>query len=441
MKKWKKLFAVTAVTALVFAMAACGNKETSADPTEAPNPTEAAAEPTKAPATPTEAPAEPTEVPAEPTQAPTEPTEAPTEPTEAPAEPTEVPAEPTEPTAEPTEPTAEPTEPTAEPTAEPTKAPAAPTQAPAGNDTVINFVDLTAGGYGYEAVTEDDGVNVTIASQYQEIQYVLPEAVDLAQYSLLIVDVTSNSQLDIKLVNPDAELNEYNQATPFKDNYTAEGTAITEPVYIDLAGFADYDLSQINFMAMANDTAFRLNSMTFVKAEGGSSAETPAPTPTPEPTQAPESTEDPSEPADTPEPTEAPVNDNNTINFADLMEGGYGYEATVADGVVKVTISAQYQELQYVLPEAIDLAQYKTLIVDVVSNSQLDIKLVNPEAELNQYGQASPFADCYTAEGTAITEPVYIDLANYADYDLSQINFMAMVNDCEFTLNNMTFVK
>lgn len=42
MKKWKKLFAVTAVTALVFAMAACGNKETSADPTEAPNPTEAA---------------------------------------------------------------------------------------------------------------------------------------------------------------------------------------------------------------------------------------------------------------------------------------------------------------------------------------------------------------------------------------------------------------
>ena len=421
MKKWKKLFAVTAVTALVFAMAACGSKDTSADPTEAPNPTEAPADPTEAPAEPTEAPAEPTEAPTEPTEAPAEPTEAPN-PTEATAEPTEAPAEPTEAPAEPTQ-----------TPAEPTQAPAEPTQAPAGNGTVINFADLTAGGYGYEAATEDGGVNVTIASQYQEIQYVLPEAVDLAQYSLLIVDVTSNNQLDIKLVNPDAALNEYNQATPFKDNYTAEG-AITEPVYIDLAEFADYDLSQINFMAMVNDTAFRLNSLTFVKAEGGASTETPEPTPTPAPTEA------PAEPTDTPEPTQAPVSDNSVINFADLMEGGYGYEATVADGVVKVTIAAQYQELQYVLPEAIDLAQYSRLIIDVTSNSQLDIKLVNPDAALNEYNQATPFKDNYTAEG-AITEPVYIDLAEFADYDLSQINFMAMTNDCEFTLNNMTFVK
>lgn len=433
MKKWKKLFAVTAVTALIFAMAACNSKDTSADPTEAPNPTEAPAEPT-------EATVEPTEAPAEPTQAPTEPTEAPTEPTEAPAEPTEVPAEPTEAPAEPTEIPTEPTETTADPTeapAEPTEAPAEPTEAPAANGTVINFADLTAGGYGYEATIEDGGVNVTIAGQYQEIQYVLPEAVDLAQYSQLIVDVTSNNQLDIKLVNPDAELNEYSQLTPFKDNYTAEG-AIESPIYIDLAEFAAYDLSQINFMAMVNDTAFRLNSMTFVKADGSVPTE---PVETPDPTEAPEPTEAPADPTETPDPTEAPVSDNSVITFADLTAGGYGYETTATDGVVKVTISAQYQELQYVLPEAIDLAQYKTLIVDVVSNSQLDIKLVNPEAELNEYNQATPFKDNYTAEGAAITEPVYIDLAEFADYDLSQINFMAMANDCEFTLNDMTFVK
>ena len=410
MKKWKKLFAVTAVTALVFAMAACNSKDTSADPTEAPNPTEAPAEPTEAPVEPTEAPteatAEPTEAPAEPTEAPVDPTEATVDPTEAPAEPTEAPADPTE-------------------------APADPTEAPAANGIVINFADLTAGGYGYEATIEDGGVNVTIAGQYQEIQYVLPEAVDLAQYSQLIVDVTSNNQLDIKLVNPDAELNEYSQLTPFKDNYTAEG-AIESPIYIDLAEFAAYDLSQINFMAMVNDTAFRLNSMTFVKADGS------VPT---EPVETPDPTEAPAEPTETPDPTEAPVSDNSVITFADLTAGGYGYEATATDGVVKVTISAQYQELQYVLPEAIDLAQYKTLIVDVVSNSQLDIKLVNPEAELNEYNQATPFKDNYTAEGAAITEPVYIDLAEFAGYDLSQINFMAMANDCEFTLNNMTFVK
>ena len=278
MKKWKKLFAVTAVTALVFALAACGSKDTSADPTEAPNPTEAPADPTEAPVEPTEPTAEPTETPdepteptAEPTETPVEPTDVPTEPTAEPTEPTTEPTEPTEPTAEPTEPTEAPIEPTEtpEPTdaPEPTNAPeptVAPTQAPADNGTVINFADLTAGGYGYEAVIEDGGVNVTIAGQYQEIQYILPSVVDLAQYQWLIIDVTSNSQLDIKLVNPEAELNEYSQATPFKDNYTAEG-AITEPVYIDLAEFADYDLSQINFMAMTNNCEFTLNNMTFAK--------------------------------------------------------------------------------------------------------------------------------------------------------------------------------
>ncbi|MBQ8633844.1 MAG: hypothetical protein IJ420_09590 [Lachnospiraceae bacterium] len=136
---------------------------------------------------------------------------------------------------------------------------------PAGDNLVITFADLTAGGYGYNATVNGDVVDVTIASQYQEIQYILPEAVDLAAYKTLIVDVTSNAQLDIKLVDPNAELNQYNQKAPFKDNYTAEGQAITEPIYIDLAEFADKDLSQINFMAMGADTAFTIKSITFVK--------------------------------------------------------------------------------------------------------------------------------------------------------------------------------
>ena len=302
MKKWKSLFAVAAIATMVFAMAACGDKDTAADPTEAPNPTEAPADPTEAPADPTEAPADPTEAPADPTEAPVaDPTEAPADPTEEPA-PTEEPVvEPTEepaPTEEPVvEPTVAPTEapvateapeatatpaPTAtpvpteapapteapEPTPEPTPAPTAtpePTKAPVSDDLVVNFADLTAGGYGYVADVAGGVVNVTIDSQYQELQYVLPEAIDLAKYSTLIVDVTSNNQLDIKLVNPEAAVNEYGQLAPFKDNYTAEGTAITEPVYIDLAEFASYDLSQINFMAMVNGTQFTINKMTFVK--------------------------------------------------------------------------------------------------------------------------------------------------------------------------------
>lgn len=73
-KKFKSLLAVSAAVSMLVAFAACGDKETNADPTSTPTPTEAAAtpEPTTAP-TPTEA---PTEAPtATPTTAPT-PTEA-----------------------------------------------------------------------------------------------------------------------------------------------------------------------------------------------------------------------------------------------------------------------------------------------------------------------------------------------------------------------------
>lgn len=131
-------------------------------------------------------------------------------------------------------------------------------------DLVIVFADLVDGGYGYEISYDGDAVNVSIANQYQELQYVLPEVVDLAAYTTLVVDVTANSQLDIKLVDPSASVNEYGQLAPFHDNYT-DGTEITAPISIDLTGFADFDLSQINFMAMNNGTTFTLNSMTFVK--------------------------------------------------------------------------------------------------------------------------------------------------------------------------------
>ncbi len=71
-KKFKSLLAVSAAVSMLVAFAACGDKETNADPSSTPTPTEAAAtpEPTTAP-TPTEAPTEaptPTEAP-KPTEA------------------------------------------------------------------------------------------------------------------------------------------------------------------------------------------------------------------------------------------------------------------------------------------------------------------------------------------------------------------------------------
>jgi len=172
----------------------------------------------------------------------------------------------------------------------------------ASGDLVITFADLTAGGYGYEATVNGDAVDVSIASQYQEIQYVLPEVVDLAAYTTLVVDVTSNAQLDVKLVDPNAELNEYSQLAPFLDYYT-DG-AVSSPISIDLATYADKDLSQINFMAMGNDTTFTIKSITFVNPV----QETPAEEPAEEPAETP--AEEPAEePAETPteEPAEEPA--------------------------------------------------------------------------------------------------------------------------------------
>ena len=73
---------------------------------------------------------------------------------------------------------------------------------------------LGAGASIWNWTRNGDVVDVTIASQYQEIQYILPDVVDLAAYTTLIVDVTSNAQLDIKLVDPNATLNEYSQKAP-----------------------------------------------------------------------------------------------------------------------------------------------------------------------------------------------------------------------------------
>lgn len=79
-KKFKSLLAVSAAVSMLVAFAACGDKETNADPSSTPTPTEAPSNPTEAP-TPTEAlqggDLTPTETPATPT-----PTEAP-EPTQA----------------------------------------------------------------------------------------------------------------------------------------------------------------------------------------------------------------------------------------------------------------------------------------------------------------------------------------------------------------------
>ena len=115
---------------------------------------------------------------------------------------------------------------------------------------------------------------------------------------------------------------------------------------------------------------------------------------------------------------------------ASLTVGGYGYEKEANGDALDVTISGQYQEIQFTLPSEIDLTEYSNLIIDLVSNKQLDIKLVIDGTNV----------DNYTA--MEITAPVEIDLTALEGEKLTKINFMACSTDgAEVTINSITFVK
>lgn len=213
MKKWRSLFAVTAIAAMVFAMAACGDKETDVEPTSAPA-TEAPAEPTEAPAEPTEAPVvEPTEAPVvEPTEEPVvEPTEAPVvEPTEAPAEPTAAPTEAPVATPEPTAtpaPTATP-EPTATPV--PTEAPAAASASYKAGD----FWSWDAWGQGMpdtNPAKADGSVEWKLTKPYEQILFTFPaeDGIDLSDYSQAVITFSSDAAVNVKIFpdNPETATN------------------------------------------------------------------------------------------------------------------------------------------------------------------------------------------------------------------------------------------
>ncbi len=141
--------------------------------------------------------------------------------------------------------------------------------------------------------------------------------------------------------------------------------------------------------------------------------------------------------------TEIPV-----IYFAELEKGGYDYTASVVDGALTGTIDKQNGEIQYILPEVIDLAPYSQIVIEIQSDKQLDIKLVNPEAEVNKYNQKTPFVDAYSGEKVVSPHTIvlgktdYYDFTHARNYKLSQINFMANKEGMTtFTLKSMTFVK
>lgn len=166
----------------------------------------------------------------------------------------------------------------------------------------------------------------------------------------------------------------------------------------------------------------------------------PAPTKAPEATATPVPTKKPS----APQPTKAPTKKNLEYSFADMTDKGYGYTAEKANGAVTVEYSGQYQEIQYVLPNAVDMSKYDTMIVTLATKSAdsadaVAFKLAAVGAANDQYGNPESFKVVYDVTSAKKGE-VTVDLSEFAGQKMSQISFMSNNGMTTTTLYSVTFI-
>ncbi len=140
---------------------------------------------------------------------------------------------------------------------------------------VLTPAEVNAGGYGYEKEASEDGaLAVSFDNQYSEIQFNLSEAVDLSVYDKLVMTVatTSNDENDsiaIKMVATDAEIDEWDNLSPFKE----EWGVVKYPggdVVVDLSEFANKKVNRICIMANNDACDVFVYRIAFLPKEGGS---------------------------------------------------------------------------------------------------------------------------------------------------------------------------
>jgi len=127
-----------------------------------------------------------------------------------------------------------------------------------------------------------------------------------------------------------------------------------------------------------------------------------------------------------------------------LTDKGYGYTKTVvADGGVQVKYSEVYQEIQYVLPQAVDLSKYKTLVISASTATATDadaiaFKIAASDAATDQYGNPESLTVQYGFM-SATKADCTIDLSSFAGKKVSQISIMSNNGAASATLYTFTF--
>ncbi len=316
------------------------------------------------------------------------------------------------------------------PTPEPEDKPAAPSTLTEEWE-VYTAADFTKGGYGYEVSDAEyyDGQNVAISGQYQEIRYIFAEDVDLSKYEKMILTFSTKSTdeadyMVIKLVDKDAELDEYNNSIPMltKWDCTAADTADLE---IDLADYAEEKLSWVTFMAKNGATEMTFYRIALLPKEG--STESGSGTDEPEGVQA------------------------VTYKASELTLGGYGHltRETNEDGSVTATFDGDgYYEVSFAFPEAVSLTDYATAVVEMSTTAGVYVKTWDTAPLQGQYGDVA-----YQEQWTNTTSSVTVDLRNitvsnyteagmtYEDLPgLAKISVMTLASAADVTVTSITLV-
>ena len=138
----------------------------------------------------------------------------------------------------------------------------------AAKEVKYSFKDITPSGYGYEAAAKGDAVNVSFNGQYQEVQYDLPKAVDMKDYSKVVIKLATATDVPtegvaIKVISTDAELDQWNNPTPCHTQWGFVSKAVTE-YEIDASLLEGKKISRIAFMANDGACTVTVYDVTFV---------------------------------------------------------------------------------------------------------------------------------------------------------------------------------
>ncbi len=190
-------------------------------------------------------------------------------------------------------------------------------------------VDMTQkpGGYGFTASATEGGIAIVLEDQYQEARYMFPQAVTIADIHDITVKMTADANCAFKLLDSDSA-----QIGDTSWNNTADKT---------------WDLSTFDQTAKVAGIAIMSQN------EGTTNALVSSIT----------------------------VNASTVIN-ADIKQtpGGYGFTIAATEGGIAITLTDQYQEVRYALPQKCTIAEFKNVVVEMTADANCAFKLLDSDS-------------------------------------------------------------